>query len=289
MTQKANFVTFIGAPNVGKSTLLNKLMDQKISIVTPKAQTTRTSLKGIKIFNDTQLVFIDTPGIFDPKTYSDKLMVACAWQMVSGTDKVCLLVDAQSPLTSRNRTTIENLKKEKIQTILIINKVDTISKETLLKTAKSLNDLYTFEQTFMISALKGKGTDSLIDYFISTATAQPWPFGEDEITTAPIKFMVSEIVREKVFLFTNKEVPYTTHIEVEHWEENDNADVISVLIQVRDKNHKKIILGAEGSLIKKIGTHARLEIEELLNKKIYLKTHIKIVPVGKMSISYKAY
>jgi len=289
MTQKANFITFIGAPNVGKSTLLNKLMDQKISIVTPKAQTTRTSLKGIKIFGDTQLVFIDTPGLFDPKTYGDKLMVDCAWQMISGTDKVCLLVDAKNHLTSRNRDTIEKLKQEKIKTILIINKVDTISKQTLLQIAQELNALYDFEQTFMISALKGKGTDNLIKYFTETAEAQPWPFGEDEITTAPIKFMISEIIREKVFLFTNKEVPYTTHIEVEHWEENDNADIISVLIQVRDKNHKKIILGAQGSLIKKIGTKARLEIEPLLEKKIYLRTHVKIVPIEKMNLSYKSY
>lgn len=282
MNQKANFITFIGAPNVGKSTLLNKLMDQKLSIVTHKAQTTRTSLKGIKVFGDTQLIFIDTPGLFEPHTYSDKIMVDCAWQMISGTDHVCLLVDAKSPLTSFNKDIIAKLQKEKIPIILIINKVDTVEKVTLLDAAKKLNELYNFEHTFMISALKGKGTDDLISHFTSTALPQPWPFSENEITTAPINFMVSEIIREKIFIYTNKEIPYSTNVEVEHWEKKGETEMISILIQVRDKNHKKIILGSRGSLIKKIGTKARSEIEELLEKKVYLRTHIKIIPLDKI-------
>jgi len=282
MKQKASFITFIGAPNVGKSTLLNRLMDQKLSIVTHKAQTTRTSLKGIRVFGDTQLVLIDTPGLFNAKTYSDKVMVDCAWQMISGTDHVCLLVDAKNPLTSFNKDIISKLHKEEIPIVLIINKVDTVEKIKLLEATKKLNELHQFENTFMISALKGRGTDDLISHFIDTATPQPWPFAEDDITTAPIHFMVSEIVREKVFLYTNKEIPYSTHIEVEHWEKKDKTDVISILIQVRDKNHKKIILGSGGSLIKKIGTKARVEIESLLEKKVFLRTHIKITTIDKI-------
>ncbi|MCH9753932.1 MAG: GTPase Era [Alphaproteobacteria bacterium] len=282
MNQKANFIAFIGAPNVGKSTLLNKLIGQKLSIVTPKAQTTRTSLKGIKVFGDTQLIFIDTPGLFDAKTYTDKVMVDCAWQMIAGTDHVCLLVDAKNPITSFNKDIIAKLHKENIPITLIINKVDTVEKATLLESTKKLNDLHQFENTFMISALKGKGTDDLISYFTDTALPQPWPFAEDDITTAPINFMVSEIVREKIFLYTNKEIPYSTHVEVEHWEKKNETDFISILIRVRDKNHKKIILGSGGSLIKKIGTKSRIEIQELLENKVFLKTHIKITPIDKI-------
>ena len=282
MNKKSNFITFIGAPNAGKSTLLNLLMGQKISIVTHKAQTTRTSIKGIKIFGDTQLVFIDTPGLFKPKTYTDKFMVDCAWQMVSGTDNVCLLVDARFALADYNKKIIENLKKEKIRAILLINKIDKTPRDRLLEVTKELNSLYNFEQTFMISALKNDGIDVLLDYFISTADLGPWPFAEDEITTAPIKFSVSEIVREKLLLYTNQEIPYTTHVVVEHWEKKKNVEVISILLRVRDKNHKKIILGAQGELIKKIGTKARLDIEKLLGQKVYLSIHIKITDIDKI-------
>ena len=282
MNQKANFITFIGAPNVGKSTLLNRLMDQKISIVTHKAQTTRTSIKGIRIFGDTQLVLIDTPGLFNVKTYTDKLMVDCAWQMIYGTDYVCVLVEAKNALKEYNKKIINNLKKEKIRTILIINKIDKTPRMELLAITQELNALHDFEQTFMISALKGDGTDDLIKYFCSTATAQPWPFAEDDITTAPIKFSIAEIVREKLLWYTNQEVPYTTKIEVEHWEKKEKIEVISMLILVRDKNHKKIILGAQGSLMKKIGTQSRLEIESLLGRKVYLNMHIKITGIDKI-------
>lgn len=288
MNQKTKFITFVGAPNVGKSSLLNLLMDRKLSIVTPKAQTTRTSLKGIRIFGETQLIFIDTPGLFNPKTYTDKVMVDCAMQMLSGTDEVALLVDAKNPLTDANREIIDNIKKEKVPSILLINKIDKVKKPDLLKIAKELNDLHTFEQTFMISALKGKGVDTLLDYFISSAELFPWPFSEDEVTTAPLKFMISEIVREKIFLYTNKEIPYSTYVEIEHWKEQSNTDVIDILIRVRDRNHKKIILGSQGELIKKIGTKARTEIEKLLDKKVFLRTHIKISKIDQI-IQYKPY
>lgn len=288
MTQKTKFITFVGAPNVGKSTLLNLLMDQKISIVTPKAQTTRTSLKGIKIFGETQLIFIDTPGLFTPKTYADKAMVDCALQMISGTDEVALLIDAKNPITSANKKIIENIKQENTPAILLINKIDQVKKIELLEVTRKLNELHNFKHTFMISALKKKGIDSLLDHFISSAEAFPWPFPENEITTAPIKFMISEIVREKIFLFTNKEIPYYTYVEVEHWKEQEKTDVIDILIRVRDRNHKKIILGSQGDLIKKIGTKARIEIEELLNKKIFLRTHIKISSIDQI-MQYKPY
>jgi GTP-binding protein Era len=288
MTKKTKFITFVGAPNVGKSTLLNLLMDQKLSIVTPKAQTTRTSLKGIKIFGDTQLVLIDTPGLFSPKTYADKVMVDCALQMISGTDEVALLIDAKYPLTDANKKIIENIKKEKVPAILLINKIDQVKKPDLLAISSKLNELHNFSQTFMISALKTKGIDSLLDYLVSSADASPWPFSEDEITTAPLKFMISEIVREKIFLFTNKEIPYSTYVEVEHWKEQEKTDVIDILIRVRDRNHKKIILGTQGDLIKKIGTKARTEIEQLLNKKIFLRTHLKISTIDQI-MQYKPY
>ena len=288
MNQKTKFITFVGAPNVGKSTLLNLLMKQKLSIVTPKAQTTRTSLKGIKIFGDTQLIFIDTPGLFNPKTYTDKVMVDCAMQMLSGTDEVALLVDAKNPITDANKDIIENIKKEKVPSILLINKIDKVKKPELLKVAQELNELHSFNQTFMISALKRKGADTLLDYFISSAEEFPWPFSQDEVTTAPLKFMISEIVREKIFIYTNKEIPYSTYVEIEHWKEQDNTDVIDILIRVRDRNHKKIILGSQGELIKKIGTKARTEIEELLGKKVFLRTHIKISKIDQI-IQYKPY
>jgi GTPase len=282
MTQKASFITFIGAPNAGKSTLLNRLMEHKVSIVTHKAQTTRTSIKGIKLFGETQLIFIDTPGLFEAKTYTDKMMVDCAWKMIDGTDLVCVLVDAKNALDERNLKTIAQLNKEDVRAILIINKIDQIAKTELLKISAELNKIYNFESTFMISALNGNGTKEMLDYFLKNATPQPWPFSEGEITTAPIKFNIAEIVREKLLIYTNKEVPYTTSIEVEHWESQKNAEKILILMKVINKNHKKIILGSQGDMMKKIGTKARIEIEKLLNKKVFLQIHIKITEIDKL-------
>ena len=282
MNQRTSFITFIGAPNAGKSTLLNKLMGHKISIVTHKAQTTRTSIKGIKIFGETQLIFVDTPGLFEAKTYTDKMMVDCAWKMIDGTDLVCILVDAKHALNDRNMKLITQLNNETAKAILIINKIDQIAKTELLKISLELNKLYNFHRTFMISTLNGDGIKELLAYFLDTAVTQPWPFPEDEITTAPIKFSISEIVREKLLIYTNQEVPYTTTIKVEHWESQKNAEKILILMKVINKNHKKIILGSQGDVIKKIGTKARIEIEKLLDKKVFLQIHIKITGIDKL-------
>jgi len=285
MNQKASFITFIGAPNAGKSTLLNHLMGEKISIVTHKSQTTRNSIKGIKVFGDTQLIFVDTPGLFEAKTYTDKTMVDCAWQMVEGADVLCILIDAKHALDVRNKKLLSQLKSQNVEAMLVINKIDKIAKTDLLKIAHELNNMHNFRQTFMISALTGDGTEDLLQYFLKHASQQPWPFGEDDVTTAPIKFDIAEIIREKLLIYTNQEIPYTTTIEIEHWESQKNSEKILALMKVRNKNHKKIILGSQSDVIKKIGTKARIDIEKLLGKKVFLKIHIKITDADKMEQS----
>jgi GTP-binding protein Era len=275
---KSNWITFIGAPNAGKSTLLNKLIGTKISIVTPKVQTTRTMLKGIKVIDNTQLVFTDTPGIFQKaKTKLEKYMLSCAWSSLQEANQICLLVDCTKYDELNTQYLIEQLISQNVKVILIINKIDLIKKPLLLPVVEKLSkNQNIFEKIFMISALEDDGVKDLEEYFLQTAKPSPWFFNGEDITDAPMRFLVAEMVREKVFLFTNQELPYNIAIETETWDESDKLVSIRVSIKVIRLGHKKIIIGHAGQLIKKIGTKARQDIEALIGKKVFLSLFVKV-------------
>lgn len=272
-----NWIVFIGPPNVGKSTLVNRLVGEKVSIVTPKAQTTRSSLKGIRVEGSTQLVFIDTPGIFEAKTRNEKILVNSAWQTVNDADEICLMLDVKKALLPKNLELLQHINKRSIMCNLVINKIDLLPKPKLLDMIAQLNQLCDFKNIFLISALNGDGVDKLFDYFMATALPKPWLFDEDDFTDAPLHFMVSEIVREKIIFNTHQEVPYNVYVQTDHWEKKENIEVININIFVTTESHKKILIGKDGSLLKRIGTQARKEIERLVDKKIYLGLHIKVI------------
>ncbi|NRA73603.1 MAG: GTPase Era [Rickettsiales bacterium] len=274
--QKTNWITLMGTPNVGKSTLLNALMGQKISIVTRKPQTTRNVIKGIKIINSTQLIFIDTPGIFAPKNEKGKLMVKLAWQNVVDSNQVFLITDISQYNSNDNLSLIAKLKQENVKASLIINKIDLIKREELLPVISAMKDLYPFENIFLISALKKDGFDKLLEYLIQTAIEEPWPFAEDEITDAPLKFQITEVIREKIFINTHEEIPYNVEVRLFSMKQEQNLISILVDILVKNQNYKKILIGKKASLIKRIGMYARMDLEKMLGKKVFLSTNVKV-------------
>jgi GTP-binding protein Era len=274
--QKTNWISLIGIPNVGKSTLLNALVGQKISIVTPKPQTTRNLIRGIRVIDGAQLIFVDTPGIFAPKNQAGKVMVKLAWQGIAGVDQVFFITDVSRYNSDENMPVLKNLNQEKVRASLIINKIDLIKKEDLLGIIDSMKELYPFENIFLVSAMKKNGLKDLLDYLVNTASNEPWPFSEGEITDAPFKFQVSEIIREKIFMNTHEEIPYNVEVEILSVKEEENMIRISADILVRSESHKKIIIGKGASLIKKIGMAARIELEKSLKKKIFLATNVKV-------------
>lgn len=275
--KKTVWATFIGIPNAGKSTLLNSVVGTKVSIVTHKAQTTRTSLKGIVTEGDTQIVIIDTPGIFQTKgSKMGRMMVDCAWNSLDDVDEIFLILDCTKVTKQENIHLIDTIKKRKVICNLVLNKVDLIKKERLLEIAKELNEHLEFKNTFMVSATKSLGLKGLLEYLKKSARTPGWFFDEDDITTAPLRFMASEIVREKLFKYTHDELPYNLEVEVESWEDKEDVVVVSMLVMVRNKSHKGIVIGKGGELLKKIGIRAREDLELLLEKKVFLKIHIKV-------------
>jgi GTP-binding protein Era len=274
---RAGFVALLGAPNAGKSTLTNHFVGSKVSIVSPKAQTTRTTIKGIGIWHNTQIIFLDTPGIFNPKRRLDRAMVASAWSNVEDADITVLLVDAKRGLDDETKAIIEKLKENKIPAILLLNKTDLTSKEQLLKLTKDLNDAYTFDETFMVSALNGNGLDEFYDYLASHLPVSPWYYPEEQMSDMPLKLLAAEIVREKLFLYLKQELPYALTVEPELWERReDNSVRAEMTIYVERTGQKQIILGHNGSMIKKIGQSARLELEDLLETRIHLFLFVKV-------------
>lgn len=274
---RAGFVALLGAPNAGKSTLTNHFVGSKVSIVSPKAQTTRTTIKGIGIWHNTQIIFLDTPGIFNPKRRLDRAMVASAWSNVEDADITVLLVDAKRGLDDETKAIIEKLKENKIPAILLLNKTDLTSKEQLLKLTKDLNDTYTFDETFMVSALNGNGLDEFYDYLASHLPVSPWYYPEEQMSDMPLKLLAAEIVREKLFLYLKQELPYALTVEPELWDRReDNSVRAEMTIYVERTGQKQIILGHNGSMIKKIGQSARLELEDLLETRIHLFLFVKV-------------
>ena len=278
--QKILTVALAGAPNAGKSTLTNYLVGEKVSIISPKVQTTRDLIRGVFVENNTQIIFIDTPGVFIPKKARllERKIVKTAWSGIRDAELACLLIDSTEGFTQKIKIILDEFKKKEINNILVLNKVDLVKKPKLLDLTKQITDYYPdFKEIFMISAKTGEGVDKLKDYLVKQAVEGEWVFKDDEITDAPIKFLASEITREKLFLKLNQELPYAVDVETENWEEFNNGDIkIQQVIYVLKENQKSIILGKRGQLIKEVGSEAREEIGKFLNRKVHLFLFVKI-------------
>ena len=273
----AGFVALLGAPNAGKSTLTNHFVGSKVSIVSPKAQTTRTTIKGIGIYDNAQIIFLDTPGIFKPKRRLDRAMVASAWSGVGDADITALLVDAKRGLDDETRAIIEKLKEKNQAAVLVLNKADLVKPEQLLKLAQELNETYQFDETFMISALSGKGADDFYHYLAQKLPVSPWYYPEDQMSDMPLKLLAAEVVREKLFLYLRQELPYALTVEPELWDRREDGSVrAEMTIYVERDGQKQIVLGHGGAMIKKIGQAARHELEELLEDRIHLFLFVKV-------------
>ena len=277
MNKKSAFIALIGSPNAGKSTLLNKLIGEKLSIVSPKPQTTRNLINGIMIEGEYQFVFVDTPGITKSKTKLEKIMVKNAWSAVRDVDLIALLVDSKRGMTQNIEQIINELKSSGKKAILLLNKIDLVKKNDLLTLADRLNKFEIFTDIFMISALTGHGLPDLFNSFKDSAKVSPWPYVEDEITNVPTRFMAAELVREQLFIQLDEELPYNLSVDIEKWEEvRENEVKIYAVIYTAKDSHKKIILGKAGSMIKEIGQAARMEMEEILGHKVHLFLFVKV-------------
>jgi GTP-binding protein Era len=261
----------IGAPNAGKSTLLNRLTGAKVSIVTPKAQTTRARVLGILVRGEAQMLFVDTPGIFNPKRRLDRAMVAAAWDGAGEADLVLLLVDAKTGLTDAVREIVTRLAGTGRRMALVLNKVDLIERHRLLPLTQDLAALASFEQVFMISAASGDGIEVLLDYCTAKLPEGPFLYPEDEMTDLPDRLLAAEIVREQVFLQTRDEVPYGATVETESYKVKKGGTLrIDAVIYVTKASHKAILIGAKGARIKEIGMRARRELGQLLETNVEL-------------------
>ena len=278
--QKTLTVALAGAPNAGKSTLTNYLVGEKISIISPKVQTTRDLIRGVFVEGNTQIILVDTPGVFIPKKARllERKIVKTAWSGIRDAELVCLLIDATEGFNNKIKIILDEFKKKEINNILVLNKVDAVKKPTLLELTKKITDYYPdFKEIFMISAKTGEGVDKLKQYILNQATEGEWVFKNDELTDIPLKFLASEITREKLFLKLDKELPYNVDVETEKWEEFDNGDIkIQQVIYVSRENQKSIILGKRGQLIKEVGTEARQELSKFLEKKVHLFLFVKL-------------
>ncbi len=275
---RAGFVALIGAPNAGKSTLLNKLVGSKISIVTHKAQTTRALVRGIMVHRNAQIIFVDTPGIFQPKRRLERAMVTTAWGGAADADVVALLVDARKGLTEADRAIIERLGvfPAERERVLILNKVDIVKRDKLLKLAAEANESGRFGRTFMVSALTGDGLSDLLDYFAAAMPEGPFLYPEDQMTDLPLRFLAAEITREKLTLRLHHELPYRATVETEKWTEAKNGIRIDQTIYVERDSQRKIVLGKGGETVKAISMAARQEIATLLERPVHLFLFVKV-------------
>lgn len=255
---RCGFVALIGAPNAGKSTITNDFVGSKVSIVSPKVQTTRSLVRGIGIFENTQIIFIDTPGIFKPKRRLDRAMVASSWSGVTDADITVLVVDAKRGFDHETRSIIDQLNKNKQNAVLLINKVDLVAKEKLLALSAELNRYGNFAETFFVSAATRQYLDDFYRYLAEQLPVSPWFYPEDQISDMPLRILAAEITREKLFLCLHQELPYALTVETELWERRDDNSVrCEQTIYVERDNQKVIVLGKGGSMIKKIGQMAR--------------------------------
>lgn len=278
MTTKCGFVAIVGAPNAGKSTLLNRMTGAKLSIVSPKAQTTRFRVLGILMRGASQVLLVDTPGIFKPKRRLDRAMVAAAWTGAQDADTIILLVDAKAGLTDSVREIAERLKdRQATQSVwLVLNKADLVSPATLLPLVAGLNALVPFSETYMVSAATGDGVDELQDALAAAVPEGPWLYPEDDLTDLPDRLLAAEIVREQIFLQTHEEVPYAATVETESFQERKDGSVrIEATVYVARPNHKAILIGAKGARIRDIGAKARAQLAHLLERPVHLFLNVK--------------
>jgi GTP-binding protein Era len=274
---RCGFVALIGAPNAGKSTLMNALVGAKLSIVTHKVQTTRSIVRGIAIEGTAQLIFVDTPGIFQPKRRLDRAMVTTAWGGASDADVVCLLVDAERGLDEGNLSILEKLAETPRRKILILNKIDQVPRERLLQIAAAANQRLAFAETFMISALKGDGVKDLLRHLAGMVPVGPWLYPEDQISDAPLRALAAEITREKLFLRLHDELPYESTVETDSWKVlADGSARVEQTIFVTREGQKKIVIGKGGETIKAISVAARKDIAAMAETPIHLFLFVKV-------------
>ena len=274
---RCGIVALIGAPNAGKSTLLNALVGAKVTIVSRKVQTTRALVRGIAMEGLAQIIFVDTPGIFAPKRRLDRAMVTAAWSGAGDADAVALLVDARKGMNEEVEAILERLKGLKGPKLLILNKIDTIEVEALLGLSKQLNDAFGFDQTFMISALRKHGLDRLREALAALMPTGPWLYPEDQVTDAPLRAFAAEITREKMFERLHDELPYQTTVETEQWKDLPDGSVrIEQTIYVTRDGHKKIVIGEGGRTLKSIGSAARRDIAEAAEATVHLFLFVKV-------------
>jgi GTP-binding protein Era len=274
---RCGFIALVGAPNAGKSTLLNALVGTKVSIVTHKAQTTRAQIRGVVTEGKAQIVFIDTPGIFAPKRRLDRAMVDAAWTGAGDADLVALIVDVERGITPELEALLDGLKDIPHPRVLVLNKIDLIPHEKLLGLAETLNARLAFEATFMISAMKGHGVKDFLDWASASIPLGPWHFPEDQLTDLTLALTAAEVTREKLFLRIHDEIPYNAHVETEKFTvQKDGSYRIDQVIYVTRDTHKKIILGAGGQTIKSIGADSRKELIEIFEVPVHLFLFVKV-------------
>jgi GTP-binding protein Era len=274
---RCGFVALIGAPNAGKSTLINALVGSKVSIVSHKVQTTRMLVRGIAIEGSAQLIFVDTPGIFAPKRRLDRAMVTSAWSGAHDADLTVLLIDARKGFDDENDAIMNKLADAGGKKILLLNKIDLVEKESLLALAKSANERMTFAATFMVSALNGNGVADLKTWLAGQVPAGPWHYPPDQISDAPLRQLAAEITREKLFARLHQELPYQSTVETESWKQlKDGSIRIEQTIYVERESQRKIVLGKGGQTIKAIGAEARKDIGELAEAPVHLFLFVKV-------------
>ena len=274
---RCGFVALIGAPNVGKSTLVNALVGSKVTIVSRKVQTTRALIRGIVIDNNAQIILVDTPGIFLPKRRLDRAMVSTAWSGAHDADLVCVLLDAREGIDEEADAIFTKLATVRHEKILVLNKIDLVPREKLLALTKAVNDRLAFEQTFMVSALSGDGVDDLRRTLAAMVPPGPFHYPEDQMSDAPMRHLAAEITREKIFRQLHQELPYQSTVETDSWTERKDKSVrIEQTIFVERESQRKIVLGKGGSAIKSIGADARKEIAEILGQPVHLFLFVRL-------------
>jgi GTP-binding protein Era len=275
--KRCGFVALIGAPNAGKSTLINQLVGTKVSIVTHKVQTTRSIVRGIALKGDSQIVFVDTPGIFEPKRRLERALVETAWGGAREADLVAVLIDAGRGIDEAAEDLLAKVRGLGQLKILVLNKIDTVKREALLALTAAANERAPFEQTFMISALNGDGCDDLLNWLADAVPVGPWLYPEDQVSDLPLRQLAAEITREKLFLRLHEELPYALTVETERWEDRpDGSARVEQVIHVERDSQKKIVIGKGGETIKGISMAARKEIAEAAEKPIHLFLFVKV-------------
>lgn len=274
--QHFSFVAVLGAPNAGKSTLVNRLTGAKVSIVSPKAQTTRSRIRGILVEGNTQLVLVDTPGIFKASRKFDRAMVASAWTESDDSDIRLLVVDAQKGIDKNTKSIIDSLIKNRQKAVLVLNKIDLLAKDKLLPLIASLNEYPIFTETFLISAQTGEKTDELKQYLLNRAPKGMWMFPEDQLSDLPNRLFSAEITREKLFMYLQQELPYTLAVTTTLFQERENGIRIEQTVFVERESLKPIVLGKNGAMIRKIGEASRKELTYLLERPVHLFLTVRV-------------